>query len=472
MTSRKLIPRLGFLATVMVTWASPSSAGLIIENIQNATFYDGGVVAGFFTFDTGSGSITDWVIRVSGGDTATFPAVVYTPANSTASSRTGDLGIPLSAFDFDLKGSNQPRQLRLLLEESLPLGGGIDPFHIWPNGEIGHQNGFECFACAPFRNFATGSVVGTPVSASQTYVQFSPGSTNFATGINEKGEVVGEYGDVDPPGHFHGFVRDPNGTITTFDPPGSASTFAFGINDEGAITGYYRGPSGVIHGYVRDPEGNFTTFDPPGSIATHAFSINAGGAITGSYNEANLVNHGFVRSADGTLISFDPPGSISTRAVSINSTGTITGDYVDANQFQHGFVRQPGGAFVSFDPPMSTQTSVASINDAGAITGQYFAANGRAFGFVRDPEGKITSFDPGFNTQPTSINNEGAITGSYQDIDQIHSHGFVRSLDGTITLFDDAPFCTSFPTSINDEGVITGSCAVIGAFNILWVRFP
>ena len=91
---------------------------------------------------------------------------------------------------------------------------------------------------------------------------------------------------------------------------------------------------------------------------------------------------------------------------------------------------------------------------------------------MRDPNGKFTSFDPGFNTQPTSINNEGAITGSYQDIDQIHSHGFVRSPDGTITLFDDAPFCTSFPTSINDHGVITGTCAVSGPFTPSWVRFP
>ena len=113
-----------------------------------------------------------------------------------------------------------------------------------------------------------------------------------------------------------------------------------------------------------------------------------------------------------------------------------------------------------------------SINDAGVITGQYRKANGRNFGFVRHPNGKFTSFDPGFNTQPTSINNKGASTGSYQDIDLTHFHGFVRSPDGTITLFDDASFCTSGPTSINDQGVITASCAASGPFNILWMRFP
>jgi len=68
--------------------------------------------------------------------------------------------------------------------------------------------------------------------------------------INEKGEIAGF--------NSGGFVRDPNGTITTFNVPGSSATTAFSINDEGAITGYYFASPGVAHGYVRDPEGNFT----------------------------------------------------------------------------------------------------------------------------------------------------------------------------------------------------------------------
>ena len=147
---------------------------------------------------------------------------------------------------------------------------------------------------------------------------------------------------------------------------------------------------------------------------------------------------------------------------------------MDANQFQHGFLRRPGGEIVPFDPPESTRTLGVSINDAGVITGQYFAANGRAFGFVRHPNGKFTSFDPGFNTQPTSINNEGAITGFISDPDQNTAHGSVRSPEGTITLID-PPFCqagSTTPTSINDEGVITGVCRSASGVQAGWVRFP
>src|SRR5262249_47463144 len=79
----------------------------------------------------------------------------------------------------------------------------------------------------------------------------------------------------------------------------------------------------------------------------------------------------------------------------------------------HGFLRRAGGEIVSFDVPESTGTVPASINNAGAITGSYIPANGLPFGFVRDPHGNFTLFAPdqGPSISPSSINNKGAITG-------------------------------------------------------------
>jgi hypothetical protein len=149
----------------------------------------------------------------------------------------------------------------------------------------------------------------------------------------------------------------------------------------------------------------------------------------------------------------------------------------------HGFLRRPGGTILSFDPAGSTGTTVTGINDAGEITGYYTLANGRTLGFVRRADGTITSFEaPGdMATFPSGINGEGATTGIYGSNTDIH--GFVRSPEGITTSFDvpngPAPeiSCMGFtnPTSINQEGVITGSCStgspglpsVIG-----WVRYP
>jgi hypothetical protein len=56
----------------------------------------------------------------------------------------------------------------------------------------------------------------------------------------------------------HGFVRDRDGAITTFDAPcaGTGSgqgTFIGDINPEGAITGNSVDNNNVNHGYLRSP---------------------------------------------------------------------------------------------------------------------------------------------------------------------------------------------------------------------------
>jgi hypothetical protein len=61
------------------------------------------------------------------------------------------------------------------------------------------------------------------------------------------------------------------------------------------ITGNYIGNSGQ-HGFVRDRDGELTTFDPGGSSNTAPTSINAAGVITGSYTDASGLSHGFLRS--------------------------------------------------------------------------------------------------------------------------------------------------------------------------------
>jgi hypothetical protein len=52
----------------------------------------------------------------------------------------------------------------------------------------------------------------------------------------------------------------------------------------------------------------------------------------------------------------------------------------------------------------------------------------------------------------------------------------VRATDGTITSFNPPVsicFVRTIPTSINDDGVITGVCTTVGpGASVGWVRFP
>jgi hypothetical protein len=74
-----------------------------------------------------------------------------------------------------------------------------------------------------------------------------------------------------------------------------------GLNDWGAVTGSYLDANDVFHGFLRRPDGTFTTFGAPGADATpadfngtFALGINDQGAITGYYIDANNVHHEFV----------------------------------------------------------------------------------------------------------------------------------------------------------------------------------
>ena len=79
-----------------------------------------------------------------------------------------------------------------------------------------------------------------------------------------------------------------------------------------------------------------------------------------------------------------------------------------------------------FEAPGSASTEPVSINNAGAVTGTYADGGGVVHGFIRDGRGGITSFDaPGATvTRAVGINNAGAVTGNYLGGPGIH--GFVR----------------------------------------------
>jgi probable HAF family extracellular repeat protein len=70
---------------------------------------------------------------------------------------------------------------------------------------------------------------------------------------------VGAFADASG---VHGFLRNSNGTLTTIDDPfATRGTRALGINDAGQIVGDYQDASGE-HGFLLSG-GTFTTIDDP-----------------------------------------------------------------------------------------------------------------------------------------------------------------------------------------------------------------
>jgi hypothetical protein len=123
------------------------------------------------------------------------------------------------------------------------------------------------------------------------------------------------------------------------------------LNPERAVTGFYLDGSNVFHGFLRAPDGKLTTFDVSGGgtgyfQGTYPASNNPAGEITGNYTDTNDVNHGFLRAPDGRFTTFDVPGAGTgayqgTIPYGNNPAGATVGAYVDANGVSHGFLRIP-----------------------------------------------------------------------------------------------------------------------------------
>ncbi|MBV9937429.1 MAG: VPLPA-CTERM sorting domain-containing protein [Acidobacteriaceae bacterium] len=104
-------------------------------------------------------------------------------------------------------------------------------------------------------------------------------------GINNAGQVVGPcnysscpYGNGVP---SVGFLYA-NGTFTKIAFPGASSTTPTGINNLGEIVGEYVDSTSSQHGFVY-LNGAFNTFDLPGSLATMPLGINDSGEIVGTF---------------------------------------------------------------------------------------------------------------------------------------------------------------------------------------------
>jgi len=176
-----------------------------------------------------------------------------------------------------------------------------------------------------------------------TITTFEPGGR--AEGINLFGAITGSTEGPSTPGGpppailIEGFVRSPQGTITLLQDPsaGSNGTYPTGIDAFGDIVGFFINPQDYEQVFFRSAAGVYTTVIPPNSFQTEITGLNELGAIVGFYNEVPQGrggDHNFVREPQGTITSFDVPGG--GAPASINNFGVITG-----SSGTGGFLRVP-----------------------------------------------------------------------------------------------------------------------------------
>jgi uncharacterized membrane protein len=192
-------------------------------------------------------------------------------------------------------------------------------------------------------------------------------------GINDRGAIVGYY-DTEDRTDGGGFLLHRSGAVTLIDIPGGSFTTPWGINDSGQIVGFYTKPDLTFGGFRREPDGGITRIEVPGASYTTPNDINDRGQIVGAYLDSDAAPnpdgtiprnalHGFLWK-DGRITRFDVPRSIYTQPFGINNRGQVSGGYYDAAGGEHGFLLSKGG-FTTLDAPSRTGTLAVDINDRG-----------------------------------------------------------------------------------------------------------
>jgi probable HAF family extracellular repeat protein len=276
------------------------------------------------------------------------------------------------------------------------------------------------------------------------------GSRVVAYGINNGGQIVGDYEDTARNGH--GFVLS-QGVVTKIDAPDATGfTKVYDINDGGQLAGAY---DIVGHGYLKDTRGSFVTIDHPEAVRVtgEPIGINNLGQIVGAYVDANGIFHGFIRDERG-FTKIDYPSALETTAEKINDQGQVIGNYWDSDSRPRGFLFY-NGAFTPIDYPNALQTAAKDIDNNGQIVGEYVDEDGMVHGFLRDSSGVFIPIDvrEAIGTSISGINDQGQMVGRYLDGRGIHA--FLKDQGGVRDI--DIPGAVGTqPTSINNSGQIVG----------------
>ena len=165
-----------------------------------------------------------------------------------------------------------------------------------------------------------------------TNILIKGGTSIEASGINDKGAVVGTY--VDSAGKAHGFLKV-GAKVTNLDPPGAASGTPVGpangfINNKGVITIFASNSAGSLISFTTADSGK--TYKPfhgkgEGPTGTAIHNLNNKGDIVATVFDTAGNRHGILLHAGKQYVFDDPSGVNATRADGLNDKLAIVGRY-------------------------------------------------------------------------------------------------------------------------------------------------
>ncbi len=222
----------------------------------------------------------------------------------------------------------------------------------------------------------------TPSTASLSLWGRVTGDTNLGlTGTNNSGAAVDGLNDVAGAGHANGsastqaFLWSSGGSMQWLGTLGGTLSAATGVNTSREVVGMSYTAASLQHAFLWTDNGGMQDLTPSLTSAggATATGINDSGAVVGYYypnGASNVV--GFNWTQAGGLQSFGGPGTL---ALAVNNSGTVVGRELTASGYKHAFSWTPSGGMVNLGTLGGDMSTALSINNKGWIVGTSLTTN-------------------------------------------------------------------------------------------------
>ncbi len=346
------------------------------------------------------------------------------------------------------------------------------------NGKKNFKTGFPTFAAARIRNqskkarmnhkalcgvFLLASIVvvraaGPAVGQNYSITDLgaSLGTNSHASGINNQGQVVGDWHDANGTRAFlYG-----GGTFSDLGSLGGTNHFALSINSSGQVVGFGESAEGVRAFFFSN--GAIRNLGALGGLNSYAWGLNDIGQIVGHVTFSNNVS-GYIYGAGG-VTNLGTLGGSDSYGFGVNNSSLVVGSGLNSEQKMNAFLWN-NGVLSNLNEMLPAHSGwelqeARGINNSSAIVGWgRFEGVEQAFVFKNGQVTGLGVLAGATNSYALGINNLGQVVGSGTRADGV-SQAFLWDGESLINLNSllaaNSGWDLQDARGINDAGQIVG----------------